>query len=55
MQNAGCCWQTALSTVRSLFNVAHLNTLTDIVTDSRLDEAARTQLEQLETRLTLAS
>ena len=40
---------------RSLFNVAHLNTLTDIVTDSRLDEAARTQLEQLETRLTLAS
>lgn len=39
----------------SLFNVAHLNTLTDIVTDSRLDEAARTQLEQLETRLTLAS
>ncbi len=40
---------------RSLFNVAHLNTLTDIVTDSRLDEAARTQLERLETRLTLAS
>jgi DeoR/GlpR family transcriptional regulator of sugar metabolism len=38
----------------SLFNVAHLNTLTDIVTDNRLDDDIQQQLGQLDTRLTLA-
>lgn len=31
----------------SLFNVAHLNTLTDIVTDSHLDESIQSQLGEL--------
>ena len=39
----------------SLFNVAHLNTLTDIVTDSRLDEATQAGLRALDVQLTLAS
>ncbi|MBV8044673.1 DeoR/GlpR family DNA-binding transcription regulator [Pluralibacter sp.] len=38
----------------SLFNVAHLSTLTDIVTDSRLDAEHRQVLGQLDVRLTLA-
>ncbi|MOA30375.1 HTH-type transcriptional repressor GlcR [compost metagenome] len=38
----------------SLFNVAHLNTLTDIVTDRRLDESVQQTLSQLDASLTLA-
>ncbi|MTH46065.1 DeoR/GlpR family DNA-binding transcription regulator [Intestinirhabdus alba] len=38
----------------SLFNVAHLESLTDIVTDDRLDDDVRTRLEQLPGRLTIA-
>lgn len=39
----------------SLFNVTHLNSLTDIVTDARLNEDVRVQLEQLPCQLTIAS
>lgn len=39
----------------SLFNVAHLHTLTDIVTDSRLDETTQAELRALDVQLTLAS
>jgi len=38
----------------SLFNVTHLNTLTDIVTDKRLDEGVQQTLSQLDATLTLA-
>jgi DeoR/GlpR family transcriptional regulator of sugar metabolism len=38
----------------SLFNVAHLNSLTDIVTDRHLDEDAQQILSQLDASLTLA-
>lgn len=38
----------------SLFNVAHLHTLTDIVTDSKLDAAVQAQLNHLDLHLTLA-
>lgn len=38
----------------SLFNVAHLNSLTDIVTDKRLDEEVQQTLSQLDATLTLA-
>jgi hypothetical protein len=34
--------------------VAHLNTLTDIVTDKRLDEGVQLTLSQLDATLTLA-
>ena len=39
----------------SLFNVTHLDALTDIVTDARLNEEVRQQLEQLPCHLTFAS
>ncbi|EFE08897.1 DeoR/GlpR family DNA-binding transcription regulator [Citrobacter youngae] len=39
----------------SLFNVTHLHALTDIVTDARLNEDVRVQLEQLPCQLTIAS
>lgn len=39
----------------ALFNIAHLNELTDIVTDQQLDMQVRTSLQTLSTRLTIAS
>lgn len=38
----------------SLFNIAHLDSLTDIVTDQHLDEMARRQLAGIVPRLTIA-
>ncbi|HCL5257212.1 TPA: DeoR/GlpR transcriptional regulator [Salmonella enterica] len=39
----------------SLFNVAHLHSLTDIVTDKQLNSEVRTLLDALPARLTIAS
>ncbi|GHK51742.1 hypothetical protein KPZU09_14780 [Klebsiella pneumoniae] len=41
------CWRTAPNTARSLFNIAPLASLTDIVTDAHLPDKTREALEIL--------